>query len=123
MLIHLTLPWPPSANHYWRNIVIGRSARTVISKPGREYKDDVAEIVRAEAADKKLSCRLSVVIEAFPPDRRRRDLDNLNKSLLDAMEGAGVYENDSLIDDLRLIRREVVGKPGRVEVSISELVV
>jgi Holliday junction resolvase RusA-like endonuclease len=36
------------------------------------------------------------------PDRRRRDVDNLLKSLLDGLGHAGVYEDDSQIQDLRI---------------------
>lgn len=40
-----------------------------------------------------------------PPDRRKRDLDNLLKSLLDGLEGAGVFKDDAQIDDLQIVRR------------------
>lgn len=62
--------------------------------------------------------RLSVEIDAHPPDRRRRDLDNLQKPLLDALEYAGVYEDDSQIDRL-VSRRCAVASPGYVFVRIA----
>jgi crossover junction endodeoxyribonuclease RusA len=48
------------------------------------------------------------MMDAFPPDRRRRDLDNIQKPVLDALEHVGVYEDDSQIDLLITRRREVV---------------
>jgi crossover junction endodeoxyribonuclease RusA len=58
-------------------------------------------------------------MDAFPPDRRRRDLDNLAKPTLDALEHAGVYEDDSQIDLLIIRRRDVVDG-GRLEASVTE---
>ncbi len=59
-------------------------------------------------------------MDAFPPDRRRRDLDNLLKSVLDALEHAGVYADDSQIDLLVTKRREVVPN-GRLLVRVMNL--
>ena len=54
----------------------------------------------------------------YPPDKRKRDVDNVLKPLLDALEHAGVYENDSQIDKLCITRMEV--KPqGLCDVTIS----
>ena len=58
-------------------------------------------------------------MDAFPPDRRRRDLDNLQKPLLDALQHAGVYEDDSQID-LLVSRRRELATPSRVQVEITE---
>lgn len=63
--------------------------------------------------------RLAILVEAYPPDRRRRDLDNLFKALLDAMQYAGVYLDDSQADRLTIARRDTVA-PGRVEVVVEE---
>jgi crossover junction endodeoxyribonuclease RusA len=59
-------------------------------------------------------------MDAFPPDRRRRDLDNIQKPVLDALEHAAVYEDDSQID-LLITRRREVTSPGRIEVRLSEM--
>ena len=40
---------------------------------------------------KPLSGNLSVAIDMCPPDRRRRDVDNIQKSLLDALMHGGAY--------------------------------
>ena len=48
--------------------------------------------------------RISVRVDAAPPDRRVRDLDNISKALLDALTHAGVWRDDSQIDDLRIVR-------------------
>ena len=63
--------------------------------------------------------RLRVQVECFPPDKRRRDLDNLGKSLMDSLQHAKVYADDSQIDFLSFERfPELFGK---VIVHISEM--
>ena len=59
-------------------------------------------------------------MDAFPPDRRRRDLDNLLKPALDALQHAGVYEDDSQVDWL-VARRRAPDRPrGHVEIRVEE---
>jgi len=67
-----------------------------------------------------LDARLKVVIEMYPPDLRLRDVDNISKAALDGLTSAGVWLDDALIDDLRIIRREKV-KNGKLIVRIEEL--
>lgn len=118
-MLLIDLPWPPSMNHYWRNVP-GRG--TLISAEGRQYRQDVQVQVLIQRAAKKLSGRLEVAITAFPPDKRRRDLDNLLKSCLDALTHAGVWLDDQQIDDLRIVRGNTGDKPGgRVAVQITEI--
>lgn len=111
----LTLPYPPSLNHYWRAV----NGRMLISKAGREYRQAVGYIVLGTRI-RKMDGRLQVSIYVYPPDRRRRDLDNIQKPLLDALEHAGVYDDDSQIDVLHT-QRGSVQKGGAVRVEIGEL--
>ena len=117
-MINITLPWPPSVNRIWRSV----GGRVLLSAAGRTYRQAVAvAVLEQHGAGDPLTGRLSMVIEAYPPDRRRRDLDNLLKAILDSLEHTGsVYKNDSQIDHLS-IRRMSVEKPGRVEVSIRQI--
>jgi len=59
-------------------------------------------------------------MDAFPPDRRRRDLDNLLKSVLDALEHAGLYADDSQID-LLVTRRRMLVSGGKLIVCVGAL--
>jgi crossover junction endodeoxyribonuclease RusA len=110
------LPWPPSVNSYWRHVVIGRSVRTITSKAGREYRDQVVRLLDGELQYSE-DARLVATLWVYPPDRRRRDLDNLPKAVLDAVEAAGVIADDSQIDELHVVRCPVISG-GRVVVEI-----
>lgn len=95
----LTLPFPPSVNRMYR--VFGN--RSILSAAGRAYR---AAVTEALAGTPKLLGRVSVAIVAHPPDNRRRDLDNLLKASLDGLVHGGALEDDSQIDDLRIVRGE-----------------
>lgn len=87
----LTLPWPPSVNHYKGRRKGGGEFLTLRAK-------EFIEVVHVEALSKpKLEGEISVAILAYPPDKRKRDLDNVLKVLLDALESAGVFEDDSQV--------------------------
>lgn len=98
-MTRLELPWPPSMNHYWRNV----AGRTLISKAGREYRQRIIDQAAAEGWG-ALAGPVKVHIVALPPDRRRRDLDNMLKPMLDALTHAMLWTDDSQIDDLRIER-------------------
>ncbi len=68
----------------------------------------------------QLECRLAVVYKIYPPDKRQRDLGNLDKLLSDCFTKAGVWADDSLIDDLRFLRNPPV-KDGLVVAEITTL--
>jgi crossover junction endodeoxyribonuclease RusA len=91
----------------------------VISREGRRYRTEVCAALAA-IRGQALSGRLSLRMVVCPPDRRRRDLDNTQKALLDALAHAGVYHDDSQIDRLISERGPVV-PGGRVLVEISTL--
>ena len=114
--LRLILPWPPTVNTYWRRW----NGRTLVSAEGRAYRNHVALAVRVLGADRGLAGRLEATIDLFPPDRRRRDIDTLNKALLDALQAGGVYRDDNQIVALHVYRRDIT-KGGRVEVAINEI--
>lgn len=92
-----------------------------ISARGRAYKSIVGGLcVDQGVYGLGLSGLLRLDIKAGPPDRRRRDLDNLSKSLFDSLQGAGVFIDDNQIDDFRM-RRDREIKKGTVLVTIYVL--
>lgn len=100
----LLLPFPPTTNTYWRTW----KGRMILSARGRQYRTDVMAAILGNGKPNTFTGRLAVMIQFSPPDRRRRDLDNFTKGLLDALQHAGVYEDDSQIDDLHLKRGPIV---------------
>lgn len=110
-MVSYTLPFPPSVNTYYR-----RGARsTYMSKQGIAFKKAVAEIVCADP--QKIEGRLSVFISLSSPSRRKFDIDNRIKACLDALQDAGVFDDDEQIDRLGVCRLDV-DKPGFCKVVI-----
>ena len=109
------LPFPPSVNSYWRTF----QGRMIISAAGRSYRKAVQDAVILQKANKQLGGKLRVVIEAFRPDNRIRDLDNLLKASLDGLTHAGVYLDDSQISDLRIFWAEEKG--GKLFIYLEKL--
>ena len=115
-MIRLTLPWAPSINSakfYVNN-------RPVTSKKVKDFKKAVAdEVIQNHRGEGLGKARLEVHIQAFPPDRLRRDLDNIQKVLLDALQAAGLFDDDEQIDYLSILRGPRM-KGGMLNVQISE---
>lgn len=105
-MIEIDLDFPPSLNRYWRHV----GSRVLISAQGRTYREHVANVVAANVDPKAIPMKGPLIAEvlAYPPDRRRRDVDNMAKCLMDSLEKSGVYRNDYQITDLRIRRLEPV---------------
>lgn len=112
----LTLPYPPSLNTYWRHA----RQRHYISEKGTKYRQNIITIIQQQNLDIHTTSRLKFSITAHVPDKRRRDLDNLQKAVFDSLVHAGFMEDDEQIDDFRVRRGELV-KGGKLEVVITEL--
>lgn len=110
--IDLELPYPPSVNRIWRRA----GHRIYLAPCGVAYRKAVADIVQAQSVrfgDAKLGLDMS----AHMPDKRKRDLDNLFKSTLDALQAAGLFDDDGQFDEL-FVRRASLKNGGLLVVSI-----
>jgi len=83
-------PYPPSINRLYRSI----NGRSILSKIGRDYYRDVVPL--AEATGINIRGPYVLAITAYRPDRRKRDIGNLEKIVSDTLTKAGVIEDDSL---------------------------
>lgn len=118
----LVLPFPPSVNTYWRSPNSGPlKGRTLVSARGRAFQSEAcaAIIEQLRRLPKPSSAPAAVEIVLFPPDARRRDIDNYNKALFDALTHAGIWEDDSQIKRM-LVEWGPVTQKGKVEITISK---
>ena len=111
----MAMPFPPSTNTYWRSVP-GKGV--LISEKGRQYRSAVQALAAAQKWPKFGQSRVKVAIDAWMPDKRRRDLDNLLKATLDALTHAGVWEDDSQIDALTITRAPLVGGMLNVRIEV-----
>ena len=109
------LPWPPSVNHYYRHV----GPRVLISRDGRRYRENIVSKFALEKVV-KFSCPVDLLIELYPPDNRRRDADNSLKCLLDTFTHGGLYDDDSQICKLTVIKREPMPPNGMAYIRITE---
>lgn len=114
-MLDLELPYPPSVNHYWRRV----GARTLISRGGRAFREAVCSILAVRGIQ-PLDGALVVEVTIHPPDKRRRDIDNVQKALLDALQHGGAYGDDSQIVRLSIEKGEPL-EGGKTIVRIRNL--
>lgn len=114
-ILKFELPWPPSINHYY----LQSSSGVILGEKGKRYRKKVSLLLHSYKGSFGDEKRLKVTIHAFPPDKRRRDIDNICKATLDALEHAQVFKNDNQVDVLTVIRREVI-KEGCLQIWIAE---
>lgn len=115
------VPFPPSTNTYWRHVMTQGRPRTLISKRGRAYRDVIKQAVYTQVRSRSFVTIRDAVhmeIDLFPPDRRRRDVDNYCKALLDALTHAGFWADDSLVERLTISRR-AVGRHAAAVIKIT----
>lgn len=81
---------PPSVN---RNTRFGKG-RTYSSPRYVEWQNSAIPELKAQANGTTVTGPFKVSITLARPDKRKRDLDNQIKPLLDALQRAGIIEND-----------------------------
>ena len=96
------------------------AGRTLISEAGRRYRIAIEQMAVVQAWKRfDATARLAVEIDAWMPDRRRRDLDNTLKATLDSLTHAGLWEDDSQIDSLKIVRIPTLG--GMLKIRVAAL--
>ena len=91
---------PLSTQHIYKNN--GRGGR-FMSSEAAALKEDYGWQARAAYRDDPISGPVKLRIDFYFSNNRKRDLDDHNKIVLDALNHI-VYNDDKQIDDLRLVR-------------------
>jgi crossover junction endodeoxyribonuclease RusA len=112
----LHLPYPPSINNYW----IASGNRRFVSKRGRDFKLTVQEYVALHQLESFGGGMVNVDIVIRPRDARLMDIDNCIKPVLDALQDAGVFDNDKQVSSVSCHRGLVMKGGGGCIVVVTE---
>lgn len=108
--MNLTLPYPISANRYWRNY----RGTVVVSNEAQQYRNLVWGTCREEKCE-ALSGPVELIVHAYAP-QTNADLGNCEKVLSDALQGC-CYTNDVQLHHIELFRHEAT-KPKRKNAKV-----
>lgn len=119
----LVVPIPPSVNEAWILVMEEGKPKRVLAEKHRDYRRAIADIVAITTRNQppRYTARLELDITLIFANARRCDIDNRIKPLQDAMTTAGVYIDDSQIDELLVHRRVVKAADEHCLVEIREL--
>jgi crossover junction endodeoxyribonuclease RusA len=109
----IVLPYPPSANRYWRSY----RDKVVRSDEAIAYWKEVDYLCR-EADLTPCDGELVINLDLYRP-RKRGDLDNHIKVVLDALQ-SWAYTNDDQVVEIHAYRHDDKDNP-RVEVEVLEI--
>ena len=114
--VRYELPYPPSVNNYWHT----SGKRRYISPAGKKFTEDVAKNVYEQGYKRFGNKSLGISVMIHPRSKRRFDLDNTLKAILDALMKAGCYDDDSQFEYIEIARGEAKDG-GAAVVHIYEL--
>lgn len=113
----IRLPYPPSANRYWRT---DRRGLPHLSDEAKDYKRLIAQLyLSMPSRPVPLEGAVALHLMVYRP-RKSGDLSNRIKVLEDVLQGFA-YEDDSQVVELHAFRFEDKANP-RVEVTVSPFV-
>jgi len=147
--VTVRLPYPVSANAYWRTRVItpkqgpnaGRPmASTYVSREAEQFKESVGWLLRNAGVRQMLQGRVRIDIQLYPPcpqdwktrarkdplwwadSVRRLDLDNARKVIYDALKGIAIEDDVQVWKDTGEVMEPEEGTDASVVVRICKAV-
>jgi crossover junction endodeoxyribonuclease RusA len=148
-IVTLKLPYPVSANAYWRTRIIypkngpmaGRAMPSVyVTKEAEQFKESVGWLLRNAGVRDTIKGRVRIDIQLRPPcpqdwkkrqrddplwwadSVRRLDLDNCRKVVYDSLKGIAIGDDVQVWKDTGEVLEPVEGTDAHVVVRISRAV-
>lgn len=135
--ITLNLPYPLSANRYWRPVKLGAHISIVPTKEAKQFRAEIIALCRRQGVTAPITGRVHIDVKLFPArpldwQKRMRvngaawddtvrciDIDNANKVLLDALKDVAI-KDDKWVRRLTSERMEPDGE-ARVVLTITAI--
>lgn len=119
-MLTLTLPWPPkelspNARKHWRGL----------AKAKKAYRDAcrVETLLQCRPGYLRLPERMHLTMDFVPPDRRKRDRDNLVASMKAGLDGVadalGINDERFAVLTVRIVHDSRVGVHLRMEAATA----
>ncbi len=109
---------PISTNQLYRSANRGGRCIRYMTKKGKERKENYRATARLMYGGEPYDCDLMMTVVIFFGDKRRRDIDNYNKVVLDSLEGI-CYNDDKQIQTMFITKAYDKEDP-RIEILIEE---
>lgn len=120
MRLEFTVNGPPKP---WQRRLATKSGRAVKPEATRRYQRYVgyaAFVVRHACAPQwPLDARYCLTVHAYFGDKRVRDIDNVSKNVMDALNGV-LWDDDSQVDKL-VVERHLDREEPRAVVAVEVL--
>lgn len=104
---------PPSVNNYWLDSGKGRKR---LSKRARHFTAVMKRFINP--------CRyeglVSLSVQFAPPNKRKRDMDNILKPILDSLMKCGLILDDEQAYEL-VVKRLPIQKNGKLVISVKKI--
>ena len=110
---------PLSTQHIYRSTCRGFFPTTHMTKEGKDLKEYYQLEAQIQYKGKAILTDCDMEILLYFKDKRRRDVDNYNKLVLDSLEGI-IYEDDKQIQKL-IVEKKISAEDPRVEIKISKI--
>lgn len=120
--LRFVFPWTLCAQSSNARLIRGKQGRFVNSQKYRDALEAIHVHARKQLGHPGTPTKRAwrVVIQVWVPDLRRRDVPNLVKPILDALEGLA-WVNDYQVYDQRVVRMGVDREDPRIIVICREI--
>lgn len=125
--IRFELPYPPTINGAYVPIRIRGKPRLMLSHEARDYKTlayatllPKVILLNEDTRGAFKTGLIEITVYRYPPDRRKRDSDNIKKFVYDSLMQVGLIKDDSQIVVEHSYVKEVI-KGGKIELELTLL--
>ena len=102
MTVTMRLPWPPSTNRLWRH----KGKKVYIDPKYKAWRKEAGwtagGVFKVEGDLRRIDWEFSASLVLSPPDKRRRDLDNVIKPIFDLLQEMQWIKDDYLCQELHV---------------------
>lgn len=109
---------PKSTNHIYKMTCRGKFASMYMSKDGKDLKESYQWEAKSQWKRKPLKTAVILEIALYFDSKRKHDIDNYNKILLDSLTGI-IWEDDNQIVEL-IIKKFYDKDNPRIEVEVCD---